>query len=137
MALRLYISPISGDGQSPETAYRAQIRDEPGVPQCATLIPSDGAGLPRFSWCLCVVDADPATHDTLALTYTRFPVFPLSALIGDIPAVQRQAIQARMTNLGISTAGLALTDPLRKLVLRVARFLEPTVPDGDYDAVNQ
>lgn len=51
MSTRWYLAPITGDGRTPETAYRANV--PVGYGECGAFIPSNNNGTPANTWCLC------------------------------------------------------------------------------------
>ena len=104
MAKRWAFSPITGDGQSNETAYRVTVGDLPNTNTIA-LIPTDNNGAPIHTFALCRV----ATANIQSVIETpNVYVFPESSLdhvmssIGsdpnntnDVLFAMNQAIQVR------------------------------------------
>lgn len=118
MPLRLYFSPIIGDGLTPDTAFRTKFTGN-----CAAAIPSKADGTPQFNFAPAVIrasdwtayDADATLQrlfdidlpDTIE-TFADLKVFLQSKTVGDIPAARRTTLNTRLTNHGLDTSQVTL-----------------------------
>ena len=108
---RLYISPVVGDGLSPQTAFRAQCADA-GHP-CSAIIPTVN-GLPVFSWCLCAIES--ASHITLAADPDLFQLpDPEASAVVDLPAPVRNALLGKLNALGVAGSPATVADAINLL----------------------
>mgnify|MGYP001573658722 CR=1 FL=1 len=137
MPVRLVICPIIGTGTE-DDPYRAKVADYGGHHACA--IPTGPLGAPMKSWCLAAinaadltaVDANPDIRDVVEGFADGFNgsraalrTFLSTHTVGDVPALKRAAINARLTALGVDTTGLTLASTLWDVIQRIKDVLEP------------
>lgn len=113
MAVIAYVSPVVGDGKSPDTAYRLAVADLAG-PNSKYYIPTKPDGTPRFNWGFGIVNATPAVHAQIQVIAG---VRPLDTL-----ARARTALQ---------TLGMQDKGNLRENLLALVRSLEPAFRDDE------
>lgn len=133
MGLRFYISPVIGDGLTPETAYRAKVGGTH-----AAMIPSKTDGSPQFNWCVATVraanwvqaDGDATLERLFGIdlpdtvdTFAELKAFLQSKTVGDIPAARRQALNTRLTNHGIDTSQVTLATTWWQLLKGIYKTL--------------
>lgn len=142
MSVRLYWTPIVGDGLSVQTAFRVEI---PGA-RCRAPIPvhprytAEGdtnplAGLPRLTHTIAVASAE----DWKAVGPEHAQLLPdvgavaprellgptLQWTLGDLDEAQRTAWQAILMALDLKTDDIAPELPVSKLLQRVLVHLDP------------
>ena len=121
MSRRYYLSPIIGNGQTLQTAFRAKIADM-GVAQ-APIIPTVG-GRPTFAWTLVLVntiDHSPLLADA---ALTPLPDISLDTLLTTLSVPIRNVLSAKLASLGVDGTITASTT-LREIIRRIGQHLEP------------
>lgn len=142
MSVRLYWTPILGDGITLATAFRVELQGA----RCRAPIPihprytADGdvhplAGQPRLTHTLALARADEwpsvgAQHllllpDVGAATPRELATVIGARTLADIPALHRTAWSTMLQALNAKRDDLALTMPVVKLLRRVLVTLDP------------
>jgi hypothetical protein len=62
---RYYLSPIIGDGLTPDSGFRPALADKP-MTAGVWIIPTDANGKPIYDWCLCYVEAKASEQVNIA-----------------------------------------------------------------------
>lgn len=138
-----------GDGISTETAFRSKAAR--GAPFIASIqlsphvSPTDGSPLRSWSvvlaragdWTATNADADYETIFGIDLpdsidTFAELKAFLQSKVVGDIPAVRRQALNAKLTARGIDTSQVTLQTTWWQVLRGIYRHLNGGVDlNGD------
>lgn len=143
MSKALLLCRILGDGQTPDTAYRAAIADvvdpaDPTGPKpfiTRAVIGSDpDTGAPLHDWCIAV--ADGVKHslyrnnpDIDALPPTALLSLRLSAL----GQTERTQMFDRITARGINVSNFSMANSYRDLVTHLLNMHQPGFPVEDLD----
>jgi hypothetical protein len=153
MTIRLYWSPIIGDGLSRATAYRTTAYDKPHqyIAQLITSAPRYDAlgalnanwGAPKFTHALCIIknddwtafDADPGEVLMLPDTGLNTRVEVLDAAkavtVAGIPLAYRTKWLDVLTTLGVSTTDITGTTPFVRVLRRVLVSIDPAGANED------
>lgn len=153
MSIRLYWSPIIGDGLSKATACRTTAYDKPHqyIAQLITSVPRYDAlgdlnadwGKPKFTRALCIVAAiDWAAFDADAAEILLLPDTGLNtraevlaaikaATVASIPLAYRTKWTSVLTELGVSAADIVGSTPLARVFRRVLAALDASGANED------
>lgn len=132
MAKRYYLCDLIGDGQSPETAYRAVVQDY-GVNHVAEFPPQNADGTYSRMQCLVLVNA--ANHLPL-LNDSRIDPAPDVSLDVKVAAVHRQTMQKfedRAKARGYDTGVFSTADGFRDVIRGLGRQLSPNFHEENFD----
>lgn len=121
MAIRVYLSPVVGDG-SDLNPYRPKIADR-GV-NFAAIMSGGPGGSPRFTWALCACSAADWTAVDADADLSAIPV-PLETTIQSLNNPTRNRIQGYLNSRSIP---LTVSDyaTIGALVEAIGRIQEPT-----------
>jgi hypothetical protein len=128
MAKRYYICRVLGDGTSPQTAYYPELREylyanHPNEPRKLVQVFTSKALL----WCLMKYDLSQAAHDDVMANLTGIYSFPETGLdrtMTEIPWGIRDAMQAKLENIGFRFGWVTGSTTLRQIVRYVAWSLQ-------------
>lgn len=122
MAKRWFLCPVVGTGAA-DDPYRAKAHDY-GVDYSA-VIPSNPDGTPRFNWCLAKV----AASDFAALdadgAFDAWPNVSLDTTVAQLPLAVRNRLRTALTNRGVDVSDVTGQTPLRAILRRIGRAMEP------------
>lgn len=113
-----YVVPITGDGVSTSTAYRASISDLSGV-TISAIIASNVNGSLKNNWAIVVATAIDHTAIQATTGVNKIPVTTLNATIG---GAARTAITNALTNHGISASVMDSVVTWKDLILALGKL---------------
>ncbi len=119
---RLYVSPIIGNGtEEAPYALKCSLHGD-----CSQVIMSDPqTGHPLLGWGLAVFYGPDFTTVEADSSLSKMPVVSLGTLWGSVPNRDRNAMTNFMSGKGISTAGIVNSTPMRDVINRIGRFINP------------
>jgi hypothetical protein len=131
MAKRFYVSPIVGDGLTPETAYRAKL-SQYGLAFSA-IIPTNSSGVPLFNWCLCIVNG--LDHSALVADsqLDAFPEITLDSTLSVLTNQERNRLLGFLSKRGIPTAGINGNTTFREVLELLGKFLDISFTTTKFD----
>ena len=129
MSKRYYLCNVLGDG-SRVNPYRPAVSDTAGVSYVVAI------NAPAFTSCLVMIN----TSNQTPFSEGNAQFLPLPELSLDSrwntygTAGQRSALMDAIQARGLSTSGMAGTDPYRELIRALGKQLNPVFHEGSFDA---
>ena len=129
---RYYLSPIIGDGQSPETSYRPKLADIPGISYVSEM-KTDSIGKPMLNWALCLVSGN--KHGLLISdpSIKALPDVSLDVKMNAINNVTRARFISDTASFGIDTAFINSADGYRDSIRGLGMLLNPVFNENNFD----
>jgi hypothetical protein len=136
---RYAVCKVIGDGQAPETAFRAAIEDviDPTTGAKAfstsTVLASNPDGTPKYPWCLVV-----ATGRRFDLAQTNpdidlMPDLPLDVKISAMQTATKAAMTSKMQARGIDTSLVGNSDGYRDVIRALGQLHAPSFNENAFD----
>jgi hypothetical protein len=119
---RYYLSDITGDGQTTETAYRPVIADL-GV-TLAEVIPTDpNTGRPLHDWCLVLVQTDNHARVAALKGVDPLPDVSLDTQWNSVDRSRSDAAKAALTRRRVPAPAINPGDGYRNFIRGIGRML--------------